>query len=65
MHKAPTHVSIGEATYRLGQTSRNDTQVACVATDGLVHRVCAFSPSWHAGIKVYTGGEHLHFRRMT
>jgi len=58
-----THVTINErSTYRLGQTSARDTKIACIAADGLVHRVCHWAPhGYPAGTRLYTGGEHLHY----
>jgi hypothetical protein len=58
-----THVTInGTATYRLGQTSRNDTQIQCIAADGLVHRVCHWQPGGiEAGARLHTSGNDHHY----
>lgn len=57
-----THVTIDGRTYRLGQTSRHDSQIQCVAEDGLVHRVCYWRPGGiQAGEHLYTSGKTHHY----
>lgn len=61
-----THVTIGGQTYRLGQTSANDSKIACIAADGLVHRVCYWHPQGiEAGQRVFTSGERLYYHMGT
>lgn len=64
MTDTATHVTInGTHTYRLGQTSANDSKIQCIGeADGLVHRVCYWQCGGiPAGTKLHTSGNDLHY----